>query len=76
MSHTIPIQQASAQLGQLVRSLGPDDEIILMENDRPVARIVPNSPNSVVKRRVPGAWKGMLEIIDDRDDVILEHFKD
>jgi antitoxin (DNA-binding transcriptional repressor) of toxin-antitoxin stability system len=74
MSHTISIQQASAQLGKLVRALGPGDEIILTDNDKPVARIVPDSVSS--HPRQAGACKGMLEILDDRDDVILEHFKD
>jgi prevent-host-death family protein len=73
MSHTIPLDQASAQLSGLVRALGPGDEIILTDNNKPIARIVPNSGQS---KRVAGTCKGMLEILDDSDDVILEHFKE
>jgi antitoxin (DNA-binding transcriptional repressor) of toxin-antitoxin stability system len=72
MSHTISIQQASAKLGELVRSLGPNDEIVLTDNDKPVARIVPSVEP---KERQPGAWKGKLEILDDRDDDILDDFR-
>ena len=73
MSHTIPIDQASAQLRGLVRSLGPGDEIVLTDNDKPVARIVSDLPQP--KQRVPGAWKGMLTIVKE-DDEHLEDFKE
>jgi antitoxin (DNA-binding transcriptional repressor) of toxin-antitoxin stability system len=73
MSHTVSIQQASAKLSELVLALGPGDEIVLTDNDRPVARIV---PNVVTAKRTPGAWKGKLEITGDSDDGILEQFQD
>ncbi len=72
MSLTISIEQASAQLGGLVRALGPNDEIVLTDNDKPVARIVANDSR---QRRTPGAWKGMLTIISD-DDEHLEDFQE
>jgi prevent-host-death family protein len=73
MSQTLSIEQASAKLSELVRALEPGDEIVLTENDRPVARILP-SPAPV--KRMPGAWKGKLEIVDEGDDMVLEHFQD
>jgi antitoxin (DNA-binding transcriptional repressor) of toxin-antitoxin stability system len=73
MSLTISIEQASAQLSGLVRALGPNDVIVLTDNDKPVAKIVPNG-STTANKRVPGKCKGMLEIIDDSDDVILEEF--
>jgi antitoxin (DNA-binding transcriptional repressor) of toxin-antitoxin stability system len=72
MSLTISIEQASTQLEGLVRALGPNDEIVLTDNDKPVARIVPNGSPS---RRTPGAWKGILTIVSD-DDEHLEDFRD
>lgn len=73
MSRTIPLQQASSQLGELVRSLGPGDEIVLTdEQNEPVARIVPSS--APVKRQA-GRWKGMLTVVED-DDEHLADFKD
>jgi antitoxin (DNA-binding transcriptional repressor) of toxin-antitoxin stability system len=73
MSHIISIQQASANLRELVRTLGPDDEIVLTDNDKPVARIV---PGVVSKPREPGAWKGKLEILDDSSEAILDQFRE
>ena len=72
MSLTISIEQASAQLGGLVRALGPNDEIVLTDNDKPVARIV---PSDAFPKRVPGAWKGMLEIVKE-DDEHLDDFRE
>ena len=72
MSRTIPIEQVSAQWSGMVRALGPGDEIVLTDNDKPVARIVPIAP---VKKRVAGTCKGMLTIVKE-DDEYLEDFKD
>ena len=71
---TIPIQQAVAQLIDLVRDLGPGDEIVLTDGDRHLARIVPEIGSPSVRR--PGACKGMLDVLSDGDEVILEHFKE
>jgi antitoxin (DNA-binding transcriptional repressor) of toxin-antitoxin stability system len=73
MTQNLSIQHASANLTELVHALAPGDEIVLTENDRPVARIV---PSAVSTKRTPGAWKGKFEILDDSDVVILEHFQD
>ncbi len=74
MSLTISIAQASTQLEGLIRALGPNDEIVLTDNDKPVARIVPD--RVITTQRQPGKCKGMLEILDESDDDILEMFKD
>jgi antitoxin (DNA-binding transcriptional repressor) of toxin-antitoxin stability system len=72
MSLTISLEQASAQLSGLVRALGPNDEIVLTDNDRPVARIVASeSPHT----RVPGVWKGKL-FISSEDEEHLEDFRE
>jgi len=79
MSHVIPIERASVELRGLVRAMQQGDEIVLTENDKPIARIVSNAaplPSTAPKARVVGAWKGKFEILDDGDDVILDQFKD
>ncbi|MBC7783384.1 MAG: DUF2281 domain-containing protein [Burkholderiales bacterium] len=73
MSETISIEQASTRLAELIHSLGPTDEIVLTENEKPVARILPSDPSS--KPRVPGLLKDKLIIVSD-DDEHLEDFKD
>jgi antitoxin (DNA-binding transcriptional repressor) of toxin-antitoxin stability system len=72
MIRTIPVRQADGQLVELLRRLGPDDEIELTEDGRLVARINPEFPSTTARR--PGACKEMLDILDDGDDAVLEHF--
>jgi antitoxin (DNA-binding transcriptional repressor) of toxin-antitoxin stability system len=74
MSLTISLEQASTQLSGLVRALGPNDVIVLTDNDKPVARIVPDHKSPI--QRQAGKWKGILEIVDEGEDEILDIFKD
>jgi antitoxin (DNA-binding transcriptional repressor) of toxin-antitoxin stability system len=73
MVTTIPVGQAEGHLVELLRDLGPDDQIVLTEGGRLIARIVPEGQPATARR--PGACKGMLEFLDERDDAMLEHFK-
>jgi len=78
MSVKVTIDQAATQLPELIHALGPADEILLIENDRVVAKIVvppSESPQSPKPRRQLGALKGQLIIVSD-DDEHLEDFKD
>ena len=52
MSHTLTLEQASAQLPALVRSLSPGDEIVLTDNEKPVARILPSEQRQAGRRFV------------------------
>jgi antitoxin (DNA-binding transcriptional repressor) of toxin-antitoxin stability system len=70
---TVSIQQASAQLAALVGMLEPGDQIVLTDGDRHVARIVPEAVR--LPHRKAGICRGILEILDDGDDAILDHFK-
>jgi antitoxin (DNA-binding transcriptional repressor) of toxin-antitoxin stability system len=74
MVRMIPIQEASAHLAELVRALEPGDQIVLTDGTRRVGRIVPE-PLPQTQRQA-GVCKGMLEIIDDEEDAILDHFRD
>ena len=74
MVRTVSIEEASAQLAELVRALEPGDQIVLTDGARRVGRIVPEPATH--QRRQAGVCKGMLEIIDDGEEAILEHFRD
>jgi antitoxin (DNA-binding transcriptional repressor) of toxin-antitoxin stability system len=73
MSETISIENASCRLAELIHGRGPTDEIVLTENETPVARILPS--NSSMMARIPGRLKGKLTIISN-DDEHLADFKD
>jgi len=71
MSTTVEFDQAWTKLKDLIAQLGPNDEVVIIENNRPIARLLAPS------RGQPqfGSCKGMLTIVQD-DDEHLEDFKD
>jgi len=54
--------------------LGPGDQIVLTDGERPVGRIVA-APSQHMPRRA-GVCKGMLDILDDDERAILDRFRD
>ncbi len=71
MSLTVSVEEAQDKLKELIFQLGPGDELIITENDKPIATLSTKSPAGR-KRRVPGRGKGLITIISDDD----EHLKD
>ncbi len=69
---TVSLHQAQADLAGLIHRLSPGEQLVITENDRPVARLTAEPPTSPPKRREPGLWKGKLTILSDDD----EHLKD
>ena len=70
---SVTIEEAHDKLKELIHNLGPGDEVLITENDRPVAKLVPAPPER--PRPLPGRCKGMLTIIVE-DEEHLEHFKE
>jgi antitoxin (DNA-binding transcriptional repressor) of toxin-antitoxin stability system len=66
---TVTIREAQANLPDLIHNLGPDDELVITENNRPVAKLLPQpavaKPGS---RPPPGLGKGYITIISDDED--------
>ncbi len=71
MSTTISLEEAQAHLSELVGKLAPGEEIIITENQRPVAKIVGQGVPARKPRR-PGSARGKLIILEEDD----EHLKD
>lgn len=71
MSLTVSVEEAQGKLKQLISQLGPGDELIITEDDRPIATLSAKTAEQR-KRRVPGLGKGMITILSDDD----EHLKD
>jgi prevent-host-death family protein len=66
----VTIEEAQASLTKLIHELPAGDEVVITENNQPVARLVGASP--VRKPRHPGNCRGMLTIAREDD----EHLKD
>jgi prevent-host-death family protein len=71
---SIPIQQAQAQLPDLIHQLAPGDEVVITENNQPVARIVP--PLSPPSSRKLGSLRGTVLYMAPDFDAPLEQFED
>ncbi|MCI0464918.1 MAG: type II toxin-antitoxin system prevent-host-death family antitoxin [Gemmataceae bacterium] len=73
MSTTIPLEEAQARLPELISHLAPGDEVVITQNNRPVAKLVSSRPAR--KPRQPGNCQGMLTVVSE-DDEHLEHFQE
>jgi len=67
----VTLEQAQAQLPQLIEQLRQGEELIITRNHKPVARLLAEE-RPKRKPRQPGNCKGMLTIVADDD----EHLKD
>ena len=74
MSTTIPIDEAQAKLKELIHQLVPGEEVIIVENHHPVAKLV-GEPAKQRQPRVPGNCKGMIQLLVE-DDEHLEGFNE
>lgn len=71
--NTIPIEEASSRLSEIIDQLQPGEEIELTRGSETVARLVKSSTQN--RSRQFGLGKGKLTILAD-DDEHLEHFQD
>ncbi len=70
MTTTVTIDEAQANLKDLIANLAPGDELVITEGDRPVADL--RASGSIRTARVPGVCDGRVEFYIDDD----EHLKD
>jgi antitoxin (DNA-binding transcriptional repressor) of toxin-antitoxin stability system len=67
----VTIEEAQAKLPQLIAHLAEGEELLITQNQQPIARLQAHQkPNR--KPRMAGNCKGMLTIVADDD----EHLKD
>jgi antitoxin (DNA-binding transcriptional repressor) of toxin-antitoxin stability system len=71
---TATIQEAQVHLPSLIAQLKPGEELVIIERNRPVARLVAE-PSEETGPRKPGIAIGKLKIIED-DDAHLDDFKE
>ena len=65
---TVTIQEAQSRLTDLIHRLSPGEEIVITENDQPVARLVSTPAVASKKARQLGTMKGsVLSMAPDFD---------
>ena len=70
---TVTIQEAQAKLPDLIHNLVPGDNLVITENNQPVATLMASPVEK--PHPIPGRCKGMLTIVAE-DDEHLEDFKE
>jgi antitoxin (DNA-binding transcriptional repressor) of toxin-antitoxin stability system len=74
MLSTISIEEAQAKLPDIIGRLGPGEEVVIIKDDQPVAKLV-RQQKAARQPRQPGSAKGIL-IINVEDEEHLEDFKE
>ena len=73
MSTNIDINEAKKQLSQLLELAKAGNEIIISEDDTPVARLT-GIPRRNGTKRIAGLHQGAVSISDDFDDPLPDEF--
>ena len=72
MSTNITVEEAQANLKSLIHQMAPGDEVVITENQQPVAKLI-SEPGKKRQPRKAGNCIGMIRIVAD-DDEHLEDF--
>jgi antitoxin (DNA-binding transcriptional repressor) of toxin-antitoxin stability system len=77
MSATVTIEEAQANLKKLIHQLAPGEELIIIENQQPVAKLVNDQPAPTkLSRPGPGLCKGVITYMAPDFDEPLEDMKE
>lgn len=69
------VQEAQAKLSELIHNLKPGDEVVIMDSDEPVARLVAAGQRLQAPRR-PGTLRGTVKYMAPDFDAPLDDFKE
>ena len=72
---TVSIQDAQSKLSELVRRLSPGDEVLITENNQPIARLLPLTTEPRQPRRL-GTMRGTVLHVASDFDAPLEDFEE
>lgn len=73
---TVTIKEAQSALADIIHRLSPGEEVVITENDQPVARLVPTSAIPKKAHRQLGTMKGSVLYMAPDFDAPLDDFKD
>ncbi len=68
MIKTIELDVVQATLGEIIAELGPGEEVVIVRNRQPVARIVPTRQ----ARPQFGNCRGLLTIVEEDDEHLAD----
>jgi len=71
---SLTVQEAQAKLSELIHNLKPGDEVVITDNDQPVARLVPAEQQRQQTPRRPGTLRGTVKYMAPDFDAPLVDF--
>ena len=72
---TVTLEEAQSKLPELIHQLAPGEELVITENEQPVARLVPEAPSDRQPRQ-PGSMRGTVLYMAPDFDAPLDDFKE
>jgi antitoxin (DNA-binding transcriptional repressor) of toxin-antitoxin stability system len=75
MSATLTVEEAQARLKEVIGKLAPGEEVVITDNQQPVARLVGERP-ARPPRPAPGAGKGSILYMAPDFDEPMEEFEE
>jgi prevent-host-death family protein len=72
----VTIEEAQAKLPEIIHQMQPGEEVVITEDNRPVARIVGAQSVPRAKARQPGTLRGTVLYMAPDFDAPLEDFKE
>jgi antitoxin (DNA-binding transcriptional repressor) of toxin-antitoxin stability system len=72
---TVTIEEAQARLSELIEHLGPGEELVIVRNQQPVAKLV-GEPAVKRRPRQPGSARQSILHMAGDFDAPLEDFKE
>jgi len=73
---SVSIQEAQAKLPELIRDLPSGGDVLIVENDQPVARLVAGTGGPQRPPRRPGTLRGTVLYMAPDFDAPLEDFRE
>ena len=74
MTQTVSVGEAQEKLPDLLAQALAGDEVIITEDGKPVARLVPVPVARPRKKRVPGLNEGAIWTSEDFDEPLADEF--
>jgi len=72
---TVTLQQAQAQLPQLLKCLAPGEELFIEQDEQPVARLIREDTRPTLAR-IAGRGRGQVTFMADDFNAPLEDFQE
>ncbi len=72
ITKTVSVYDARRQLSELLKLALEGNDVIIVENNKPLARLVPISEDN--QRRIAGLNKGKIWVSEDFDEPLPEEF--